>query len=321
MPKVSVIVPIYNVSLYVEKCARSLMEQTLEDIEYIFVDDCTPDNSLQILEETIKDYPHRQRQIKIVRHEVNRGLTSARNSGLSCVTGDYVAHCDSDDWVEPTMYEKLYNKAVEDNADVVYSDIRMAFKNDSEIYTAATYSVDKIQLIRNYISSNWTCLVNMVAKHDLYKKNNLKSPIHLCYCEDFWLSVRLFHYAKKISYYNEAFYNYNRINETSIVHRLNKKTEKDEQKAYLETIDFFSKEACLDCYEKELSWRILKSKQELVLDVDEHDKFGEIYPDAHRYIWSCPYINRKLKVFMYLLVKDFRWLLNLILKTRVILGR
>ena len=97
MPKVSVIVPIYNVSLYVEKCARSLMEQTLEDIEYIFVDDCTPDNSLQILEETIKDYPHRQRQIKIVRHEVNRGLTSARNSGLSCVTGDYVAHCDSVD--------------------------------------------------------------------------------------------------------------------------------------------------------------------------------------------------------------------------------
>ena len=321
MPKISVVVPIYNVSQYIEKCVRSLMEQTLNDIEYIFVNDCSPDNSIEILNNTLQDYPQRRPYVKIIHHDVNCGLTSARNSGLALASGDYVVHCDSDDWVDSTMYEELYLKAIEDNADVVYSDIRMIFKNYSKIYTAAPFASEKSAMIKNYISSAWTCLVNMIVKRDIYTKYNLVSPIHLCYCEDFWLSVRLLHYANKITYLNKSFYNYNRINETSIVHKLNKRSEKEEQTAYLETIDFFTREGCIECYEKEMSWRILKSKQELILDVDYHNEFLEIYPISHNYIWTCPYINWKLKFFMWLLVNNMNAFLCLILRTRTILGR
>jgi glycosyltransferase involved in cell wall biosynthesis len=297
------------------------MEQTLEDIEYVFVNDCTPDDSIEILANIIKDYPQRLPYVKIIHHEINRGLTSARNSGLFEASGDYVTHCDSDDWVDPTMYEELYLKAIEDDADVVYSDIRMIFKSENLVYAAASFATEKTILMKNYISSAWTCLVNMIVKRDVYIKNNLSSPTHLCYCEDFWLSVRLLHYANKISYLHKAFYNYNRTNETSIVHKLNKKTEKDEQTAYLETIDFFTEQGCVHDYEKELSWRVLKSKQELILDVDCHEEFLCLYPNSHKYIWTCPYINWKLKVFMWMLKNNMKVSINFILKMRNKLGR
>ena len=176
-------------------------------------------------------------------------------------------------------------------------------------------------MMKNYIASVWTVLWNFIAKRDLYISNNLKSPTHLCYCEDFWLSVRLFHFAKNISYINKAFSNYNRQNEGSIVHKLNKKTEREEQTAYLETIEFFKEQGVVDRYEQELSWRILKGKQEMVLDSSRHEEFVEMYPTSHKYIWTCPYINKKLKVMMWLLTNNMGVILNLILKTRALLGR
>lgn len=95
-PLVSVIVPVYNVAPYIERCAKSLFEQTLKDIEIIFVDDCSSDNSIELVKNLASNYPDRLAQIKYVRHERNRGLAQARKTGLDIATGEYVAHCDSD---------------------------------------------------------------------------------------------------------------------------------------------------------------------------------------------------------------------------------
>ena len=121
MTKVSVIVPIFGVEKYIERCARSLFEQTLNDMEIIFVDDCTKDNSIRVLKTTIEDYPARINQIKILHHEVNKGLSHARETGVKAATGDYIAHCDSDDWVDINMYESLYLFAQKGNYDFVKS--------------------------------------------------------------------------------------------------------------------------------------------------------------------------------------------------------
>lgn len=120
--KVSIIIPIYGVELFIERCAISLFEQTLDDIEYIFVDDCTMDKSVQILQGIIAKYPQRKDNVFIIRHERNKGLASARKTGLKFVHGEYVAHCDSDDWVERNMYEYLYQEAISANADIVWCD-------------------------------------------------------------------------------------------------------------------------------------------------------------------------------------------------------
>ena len=112
-PKVSVIVPIYNVEQYIEKCVRSLMEQTLVNIEFIFVNDCTPDDSMTVLRRVLKDYPARESQVTILEHKENRGVAAVRKKGMEVAIGEYIIHCDSDDWVEKNMYEKLLEKAIE----------------------------------------------------------------------------------------------------------------------------------------------------------------------------------------------------------------
>ena len=100
MPKVSVIIPIYKVEAFIVRCVNSLMRQTLSDIEYIFVNDATPDNSMALLQLIVNSYPERKEQVRIVEHEYNQGLPAARNSGLAVATGKYIFHCDSDDYME-----------------------------------------------------------------------------------------------------------------------------------------------------------------------------------------------------------------------------
>ena len=119
MSKVSVIIPVYNVERYIERCVRSLFEQTLIDMEYIFVDDCSPDNSINILESVLEEYPNRKSQVKIIRHLENKGLPIARKTGIDNSTGDYIIQCDSDDWVDKDMYKAMYNMAVNTHSDVV----------------------------------------------------------------------------------------------------------------------------------------------------------------------------------------------------------
>ena len=316
MPKISVIVPVYNTEKYLRRCVDSILAQTFKDFELLLINDGSTDGSGAICDE----YAQKDSRVRVF-HKENGGVSSARNLGLENAQGKWITYVDGDDWIEPTMYEELYKKAIEDNADVVYSDLKMVFKDKEEYYSIAKHSWDKKEMMKNYIASVWTCLVYAIVRRDVYEANNLKSPTHLCYCEDFWLSVRLFHFAKKISYINKAFYSYYRVNETSRMNNLDKKTEKDEQTAYLETIEFFKEQGVVDRYEQELSWRILKGKQEMVLDSSRHKEFLVMYPTSHKYIWTCPYINKKLKVMMWLLSNNMGGLLNLILKTRALLGR
>ena len=116
MPKVSVIVPVYNVEQYFDRCVESLLSQTLRDIEIILVDDGSPDSCPQMCD----CYAQKDHRIKVV-HQPNKGLGFARNSGLDLVTGEYVAFVDSDDYVSSNMYETLYRTAAEHDCDVVYS--------------------------------------------------------------------------------------------------------------------------------------------------------------------------------------------------------
>ena len=94
---VSILIPVYNVEKYIERCARSIFEQTYQNLEIIFVDDCTPDNSIEILRRVLGDYPYRQPQTHIIRHDHNRGLGAARNTAMDAATGDYIYFIDSDD--------------------------------------------------------------------------------------------------------------------------------------------------------------------------------------------------------------------------------
>lgn len=299
MPKISVIIPVYKVEKYIEKCARSLFEQSLEDMEFIFVDDCTPDNSITIVKSVVEDYPNRKKQIKYLSHEKNQGLTSTRNLGLSVALGDYIAYCDSDDWVDIYMYEKLYNHAIVENADVCFCNFQFAFKDKLDYYECTSVYADKTKTINSYISTLWTVIWNMIVKREILVDYELKSPENISYCEDFYLSVRLFYYANKIIKLDEALYFYNQMNVNSIMHGINLRAESDERWAYLDTIQFFKEKGVYNEYKKTMCWRVLKSTQDAAVYIDRYRDFLTLYPESHKYIWNCPFINNwKSRVIM-----------------------
>lgn len=320
MPKVSVIIPIYKVEQYIERCARSLFEQTLDDIEYIFVDDCTPDKSIEILYAVLKDYPHRAPNVKVLTHEINQGLTKTRNTGLSVATGEYIAHCDSDDWVDCDMYRKLYTQAVDSKSDIVYSDFYFAYDDRNTICPTVHCDSDKKVFLRNYISSIWTVIWNMIAKKSIYDDYSLKSPEHICYCEDFWLTVRLLYHSSKTTKLSEPLYFYNQCNASSIMHNLQSHVG-DDLKCFFETIEMFTNYGCFADYEEPLSWRMLSALHFDMYFPEKHKEIVSIYPQSHKYILSCPFYTRKQKIMMWLLTHKCRLPVLLFIKIRNLFGR
>ena len=111
--KVSILIPVYGVEKYIERCARSIFEQTYQNLDIVFVDDCTPDKSIEILRRVLDDYPERKAQTRIIRHEHNQGLAAARNTAVAAATGTFLTHVDSDDWLELDAVEELVKKQVE----------------------------------------------------------------------------------------------------------------------------------------------------------------------------------------------------------------
>lgn len=126
MPKLSVIIPVYGVEKYIKRCAESLFVQTLTDIEFIFVDDCTPDRSIEVLREVMKKrcsrFAEMNWSVRIEKMPQNSGQAAVRHYGIGLATGDYLIHCDSDDWLEPEAYQHMYNKAIEGDCDMVFCD-------------------------------------------------------------------------------------------------------------------------------------------------------------------------------------------------------
>ena len=124
MAKVSVIVPVFKVEQYLGNCVDHLCNQTLKDIEIILVDDGSPDNCPKLCD----DYANKDNRVKVI-HKKNAGVSAARNDGLKAATGDYVIFCDSDDWMEDTGLEALYEAAVESNADMTIGDVYLAYSD------------------------------------------------------------------------------------------------------------------------------------------------------------------------------------------------
>lgn len=216
-PKISILVPVFKVSRFIEKCAESLFSQTFKDIEFIFVNDNTPDESIEILEEVIKRYPTRKNRITIIDHKANQGLAASRNTALDAATGDYIAIVDSDDFIEPEMIEVLYKKAIDTNADIVVSDMIMEYPNRTEIlvdYLSENKDDHFGDIIRNIESHTFLC--NKLVRRELYLRRDCRVPYGLDYYEDRHVMTRLFYFAKKIVKVNQAFYHYVHYNSSAI---------------------------------------------------------------------------------------------------------
>ena len=198
MPKVSVIVPIYNVEKYLEKCINSLLSQTLEDIQIILVNDGSKDNSGNIA----KEYEKNNKDRVIYVEKENGGLSDARNYGIKYATGDFIAFLDSDDYIEKNAYEEMYNKAIEENADYVECDFIWEFPNKIRVDKQYPYK-NKKEMLSFVRVVAW----NKLIKRQLITDNNLEFPKGLRY-EDVEFTYKLIPFINKFAYVDKPFIHY-----------------------------------------------------------------------------------------------------------------
>lgn len=217
LPKLSVIVPIWGVEQYIEKCARSIFESDLEDMEIIFVDDCTPDNSMGVLQRVILDYPSRNEQIKFIHHETNKGLPQARKTGYEASRGEWITYVDSDDWIASSMYSKMLNKADLEGYDLVCCDF--VYQSDDRVLWKPTYdktetpSQLRMDLINGCVSN---AVWNKIVHRSIYEQNDIYFPT-LSMDEDDVFTCQFAYYAKNIGYVHECLY-YHYANQSSMTH-------------------------------------------------------------------------------------------------------
>lgn len=231
---ISIIIPIYNAELYLHRSIDSILSQTYTDIEVLLVDDGSTDRSGELCDE----YANKDSRVRVF-HKINEGVSSARNVGLDNAKGQWITFVDADDWIDKNMYQELYNTAVSTQADIVlcsfyeYHGLGKTF-----LIEAISTESDKIEILRNYILS-FTALWNMLVHRTLYDTYKLRIPKHITNCEDFWLTVRLFYYAKQISSLHIPLYYYNRENVNSILNNPNEERRNSEYLSYIDTINFF----------------------------------------------------------------------------------
>lgn len=223
MEKVSILVPVYGVEKYIKQCARSLFEQTYKNIEYIFVDDCSKDNSISILKETALDYPERKEQIKIIRHSENKGLGGARLTALKNASGEYVTHVDSDDFLPKDAISILVEKAEESGADLTDGGYAEWENGQTvKILKAPHYRKEKYlkaMLCQNIVSNR---IWGRLYKREMLMKYEVFSVEGIDFSEDYAVVPRAMLHSK-LAYTDDTIYYYRKDNSCSYTHTASEK--------------------------------------------------------------------------------------------------
>lgn len=280
MYKVSILVPVYGVQSYIERCARSLFEQTYANLEYVFVNDCTSDSSIEILNQVMGEYPHRAGKVKIINHERNRGIAAARNTALDNATGEFVFHVDSDDWIEPNAVDLLVKKQQETGADIVSSsfyehrtnEVREGYLNWRIPWQERNREETlKFMLNVGSVVAVW----NRLIRRSLFYEHNVRWIEGIDAGEDLIITPRLVYFSKKVAFCNAITYHYDRSNVnayTSLVER-NWNVKLQFINAYLLNVDFFRDKGELlsELMDKQLVRRL---ERELNLAFKNHNRPG-----------------------------------------------
>lgn len=238
-PKVSIIVPVYGVERYIERCAVSLFEQTYPNIEYVFVNDATPDNAVAVLEQVIARYPNRKSDVRLVNHPQNRGISATRNTGLKAVTGDFILYVDSDDYLAQYAIEHLVNKSVETDADIVLFDTNVITQK-GVCHERVEYE-GKEQYIKRLLQHTAKCAHwNKFYKSAFYLSIGILADESIRLADDYAVTPRIVHNARKIAVLHEPLYFYETTNQSSYVHNLTRAAIESQFAADSILISYFS---------------------------------------------------------------------------------
>ncbi|NSB16579.1 glycosyltransferase family 2 protein [Clostridium beijerinckii] len=205
--QISIIVPVYNVEKYVEKCVKSLLNQTFKNYEIILIDDGSTDSSYEIIKKIEEDNDN----VSVITQK-NQGQGKARSEGIKQAKGEYLTFVDSDDWVSEDYLEKLYNSLKDNNADISVCNVAWVMEKSNEIISFKAFNfstltseeaINELLLDKSVNSYTW----GKLYKKDIFIRNKVDFPPRMLY-EDLAVIIQTFYYANKITFINDNCYYY-----------------------------------------------------------------------------------------------------------------
>lgn len=318
MRSLTYIIPIYNVSAYIEKSVWSLLEQSYSNIEYIFINDCSSDDSEIKLRRIIEEFPERRNKIKVITNEQNLGSATTRNIGLDTAQGEYVMFADSDDWISMDYVESMVRQIDSGSYDIVYCDYFESYNNhDNRICQA--YGQDNIECIRAMLGrgmhgSTW----NKIYRRSFLLASKQRFIDGADLFEDVSWNIRLFACTTKISYIPKAFYHYVQYNSNSIIKSMaSSEKKRDRAMQRIENVRVACDYLIALGFEEKLGkemreWKLM-AKNDLIDDKDDSSLQSWIntFPEADAAIIKCNKITWNYKFLLLLLHYKLFWIYNL----------
>lgn len=260
MIKVSVILPVYGVAQYIEKCTQSLLDQTLQEMEFIFVDDHGPDNSIELVQKMIKNHP-RKEQFVFLKPEHNMGAGMARNFAIPYAKGEYIAFVDSDDWIESTMYEELYNEASsKGDVDICYCQAAKDYLDghpteilkNPDVLPGEMTTEKRRYFLQHYVSLFWT----FIYKREMINNNQIRYPEDRSADDSFFVTCSLV-FAGSSAHVDKPFYHY-LIRPGSICTTKDSDKYKKRLSTFRKLLLFFKEKGVYEKYKNEIDFIYLK---------------------------------------------------------------
>lgn len=215
--KVTIAVPVYGVESYVEKCAESLFEQTYSNIEFLFINDCTPDKSMEIILNTLDRYPNRKGQVRIIDQPVNKGCPAARNLAVQCATGDFIFHVDADDFLEKDAIALCVSEQIAADADLVVGKYIVETPCKTIEVKYCDISKKREDIVKDCLDDKSSQSVwGILIRRGMYMDYNIKADESFHVGEDWQVAPLLLYYAQKIAYVDKIIYHYQLARPNSI---------------------------------------------------------------------------------------------------------
>ena len=239
---VSVLVPVYRVENYVGRCAESLFRQDYKNLEYIFVDDCSPDRSVDVINRVLDSYPHRRKQVQIITHSENKGLSEARNTAVAHAKGEYLMHVDSDDYINKETITEVMSELKNSGADAAIFAMKHIYADkEVESVDSLPYSGELVtDFVNRIICRDVAAYVcGGIYKTALYKENGIVAISGINVGEDYATKPRLLYNAERIIGIPKAYYNYVHYNQGSYSKNFSEKSVYDFRRALDVLNDYF----------------------------------------------------------------------------------
>ena len=283
--KVSILVPFYKVEKYIGRCVESIFTQSYKNIEYVFVNDCTPDRSMVVINELIEKYNYKEK-CNIIIHERNLGISASRNDCLDNMNGDYFLFVDGDDYIENDMVESLVKAAEKIDADISGCGYFEEYE-DHRVEYPQKYNNNHDEMLRSItLLTIKGVLWKLLIRRDVIVKNNLRFPQDKSINEDYYFCCRLFYFAKSFASVDRCLYHYVQYNPNNLT-KISLQNIESQAAAIRKTEEFFCEKGVLSVVNKELLKRKFISKLPLLINKNCRDiiRWRNLFPESNN-IWK-----------------------------------